>query len=323
MPDIIFSRRKGVVRKTRRGKRGRSLGMLIAIAGLVVLIALAGFYGENVFQFAMRSFAESPDVELTLAEEEFVDKLLEEWSRDFHLTTIDQVAHNENLEYTQEFRYRIATYLARTPTLHRQLIQWKAPSVSLTNDEKRIAAYILTRTKADPKFPTTEEMQKFFNLDERTLNDALVILYQFSFLDREKKLKYFPGPYFLREDHEEHVSEWFLHYVEIERESGERFNVQCIVDALKLVYEDFMGENIVITTYCPETLMKIKIVANRGEITEIDPPSSVVFLGGTCPMNLTFTKEAPIKRWVSQHPDIPEGKTYGVEELLENIKEER
>lgn len=297
--------------------------MLLAIAGFVVLIIVAGVYGERILSFVTHSYSGNSDSELTLAEEEFVDKLLEEWSRDFHLTTIDQVAQNEGIECTPEFRYRIASYLARTPMLHRQLVQWKAPTVSLTNDEKRVAAYILMRMKPDPNFPSMEEMTKSLNLDERTISKALHILYQFSFLDREMRFKFFPGPYSLREDHEEHVSEWYLHYVEIVREDGRRFNVQCILDALKLVYEDFFGENIEINTYCPETLQKIKIVAKMGDIAEVDPPSAFVFIGGTCAMNLTFTRQGLIERWKKGHPDVPAGQAYTVQDLLARIKEER
>lgn len=304
------------------GSRRRP-GTLLAVAGIVALIIAVGLYGERILDFVSGSFSRNSDVGLTLEEEKFVDVLLGEWSKDFHLTTIEQVAHNDGVEYTQEFRYRIASYLGQTPTLHRQLIQWQVPTVSLTNDEKRIAAYILMRTKADPSFPTLEEIKKATELEERTVKDALEILYQFSFLDREKKLKFFPGPYRLREDHEERISEWFLHYVEIEREDGRRFNVQCVVDALKLVFEDFMGEDVVINTFCPQSLQKIKFTAHRGEVTEVVPADAVIFLGGTCPTNLAFARQGQLERWKKEHSEVSTGETYSVDQLLARIQEER
>jgi hypothetical protein len=301
----------------------KSTSTILMILGIVLLILLIGMYGEELIDRFSSSLSESTDVQLTLEEEGFVDMLLEEWSQDFRLTTVRQTALNEGVEYNHDFRYRIASYLARTPSLHRQLIAWKFPMFVLSNDEKRVAKYILMRGSAENGLPAMEEMQKALNLDKDTIKEAYFILYQLGFLNKEKKLKYFPGPFSLNPDHEEQIPSWSLHYFEMVREDGRRLNVQCVLDAMKLVYEDFAGEEVTLNTYCPDCLQSITITAKLGELVEINPHSTVVLKGGSCTTNLAFVSSQHLKRWAGENPSIQNRKAHDIYELLELIKEER
>ncbi len=309
---------------SRKNKQSiRKPGTILAVAGIAAVIVFFALFGDEIIDRISDYPSEGPAVQLTLEEEEFLDKMLEQWSRDFRITSIRQTARLEGFEYTQELRYRMTIYLVQTPTLHRQLVSWRAPTYALTNEEKKVAKYILLRDGAGSGIPPLEEIGKALGLEEEVIEMALEILYQLRFLDRETHLKFFHGDYTLSPNHEEFVPEWSLHYVEIVREDGRSFNVQCIVDALKLVYEDFIGEEVLIRTYCPVSLQDIEIKARYGEIVEVDPMTSLILLGGSCPQNLTFARQSQLSRWKEMHSDLEGAETYTAEELLYRVKQER
>jgi hypothetical protein len=301
----------------------KSRGTILSIIAVILLIMGIGFYGDELIGRFTSASRGSEDVQLTVEEEGFVDKLLEEWSQDFHITNIQQVALNDSVKYDHDMRYRITSYLAKNPKIHRQLMVWHLPTFALTNDEKRVAKFILMRNKAGTGIPAMEEMKKALGLDKDTIDEAFFILYQLGFLDRGKVLKIFPGAYSLSPDHENHVPEWSLHYTEIVREDGRRFNVQCFLDALKMIYEDFIGEKVTVNTYCPDCLQPITVVASMGQVIDTEPNTTVILKGGTCPTNLAFISAGHLKRWAADHPEIKDRNPYFIDQLLDSIKEER
>lgn len=309
--------------KNQKKQSVKSLGSILTIVGVVLLILIIAIYGESLIDWFSSHVGEQEAITLTIEEEAFVDQLLEEWSQDFRLTSVRQTALNEGLEYNHDFRYRIASYLAVTPSIHRQLLTWRTPTFVLTNEEKRVAKYILIRNTGDSSLPSMTEMKKALGLDEDVIEEAFFILYQLGFLDKEQRFRFLPATYSLNPKHEEYIPQWCLHYFEIVREDGRKFNVQCILDALKMVYEDFIGEEITINTYCPDCLQSIQIVARMGELAEVRPPSTIVLKGGTCPTNLAFVGSSHMERWMKDKTGIEDRRAHTLEELLELIKEER
>jgi len=307
----------------KKQKTLKSPGTILSVVGVVLLILVIGMYGDDLIEVFSSATVRDDIVQLTIEEEGFVDALLTEWSQDFRITNIQQAAQNEGVDYNHDMRYRITSYLAKTPRLHRQLMSWKYPTFALTNDEKKLAKFIMIRTASGGDMPTMEEMKKALGVDEDTIDEAFFILYQLAFLDRGKRLKFLPGPYSLNPDHAEHVPDWSLHYTEIVREDGRKFNVQCFLDALKLIYEDFLGEKITINTYCPDCLQEIKVEFEGGVVTDVQPTSLVVLKGGTCPTNLAFVSEGHLKKWASMQSAIEDRNAYSISQLIDIIEMQR
>jgi len=300
---------------TNRRQKVRKPGTIFLVAGMVLLLVIHAACSNRVMR--------ENSVQLSIQEKAFLDMMLEEWNHDFRLTTIRQIADNEGFEYDHDLRYRIATYLVNHESIHRQLQVWRSPLFILTNDEKVLANYILKNAAVGENIPAVEEMKKALSMDEESIEEALFILQKLGFLHHEKLLKIFPGEYTLNPEHEEMVPWWSLYFTEIEREDGRRFNFQCVLDAMKLIFEDFTGEKVKITTYCPDCLRSIQVETDNGEITDIKPRTSVALKGGSCPTTYIFVTSGHFKRWIDDRPEIVDRKPYNLINLFELIKEER
>ncbi len=113
---------------------------------------------------------------LTPDGQKVVDYLLADWQQKFRSTTIPHAMTNLGMEITDDLRLRIIGHLRSNPNLASNLRYWGANNYLLTNQERRIAKYLLNSYRDDNRLPDLQEMGITIGADVQELSSRLAFM---------------------------------------------------------------------------------------------------------------------------------------------------
>ncbi len=111
-----------------------------------------------------------------------VDYLIEDWGQHMHSTSIAQAMSNLGLEQDDDLRMKIGEHLRANTDLHRNLRSWGANNYILSDEEKRIAKFLIAHFEAQDQFPGIEIMTPELGIEAAELERRLVFLNRAGFL---------------------------------------------------------------------------------------------------------------------------------------------
>ena len=114
-----------------------------------------------------------------------VDYLLADWEMKFRSTSIPWAMSNLGIEQGDELRLEVANYLRANKRKANNLKWWGANNYILTDDEKRIAKYLLNGYGQEQHLPTLDKLAAAVALPSRELDRSLAFMARMGFLVKE------------------------------------------------------------------------------------------------------------------------------------------
>lgn len=105
-----------------------------------------------------------------------VDYLLKDWEQQFRSTTIPHAMAILGMKADDDLRYEIITHFRTNPELARNLRYWGPNNYLLTNNERRIAKYLLNTKRDEYRKPGIAEIAEIIGLDEGQIPGRLAFL---------------------------------------------------------------------------------------------------------------------------------------------------
>ena len=126
----------------------------------------------------------SPYIRSDLSDEgrRVVDYLLADWKQKFRSTSIPWAMDNLGIGQDDELRFEVANYLRANKRKAKNLKWWGANNYILTDDEKRIAKYLLNGYGEEQHLPTLDELASAVELPTRELDSSLAFMAKVGFL---------------------------------------------------------------------------------------------------------------------------------------------
>lgn len=238
-------------------------------------------------------------------ERQIVGKLFEMWSRKGHVTSVDQAAAALGIEANDSVRADLLTKFNENLNIHERLGRYRAGTFVLTNDEKRIAEYIIRNEKKNREFPTLEQTAADLNMTPEQVKGRLRFLatiemfYDLGGPDEYNKLGFSFG----------HKLSDFTFDLGVRQhvfsvDGGMPMNVGCAKEAFFVVATEFPKNEVTYTTYDPFSLERIEMVFKGDEVVSISPESAKLFEGGTCGTNNLFVSEANARAYAATMPQF-------------------
>lgn len=252
-------------------RRVRQWGVLLVL--VVAQLSLAQFA-------AAQSASEEPTgVELTAEEMKAVDYLVEDWERQYRVTAVDQAMDAVGLPATEATRFRIGTYLRDNPEVHVTVRTWGWETLVLTPSEKLVARLIVTAERKEVDFPPIAELADVIGITEAEVHASLGMLERWGILKKDYTVidagYRASGSAYL--NWEPRLT--FLFHT-VRRSDGNAFNIFCASDFMLLALKELRGEHLTIEDSSLLDGRPIRMEIDRGRLVELDPPTTVIFLGG-------------------------------------------
>lgn len=239
--------------------------------------------------------------DLPLEENKVVEYLIEDWRKKYRVTNIKQGIEALGLPYKNDIRMRIGAYLkliyVRKDDLSERLKKWGPETFILTNKEKLIARCLLLNFKQLGTIPLVTEIVHAVDLDEKQVKDALKILAQLGFLDEHRSFGHMK--YKISIDYKKFLQGLGLTFHTLILEDGEKFNVQCSIDALILATGIYANQNIKIKDSCFHCLDKLLIIMRKGKVIYQNPPGIRLYEGTDCGSMNFFSYEEHFQEWIT------------------------
>ena len=112
-----------------------------------------------------------------------VDYLLSDWAHKFRSTTIPTAMSNLGFEANDDLRLELIRHFRNNPDLARNLRYWGPNNYVLTNNEKRIAKYLLNAQRDHDQLPGLTELSDTIGLAESNMRDRLKFLARVELLE--------------------------------------------------------------------------------------------------------------------------------------------
>ena len=105
-----------------------------------------------------------------------VGYLLADWQERFRSTTIPHAMANLGMKTSDDLRLEIIRHLRNNPGLAQNIRFWGANNYLLTNEERRIAKYLLNTNRDEDRLPDIRELSAGLGGGERELRGRLAFL---------------------------------------------------------------------------------------------------------------------------------------------------
>lgn len=93
----------------------------------------------SILVFAANSMAAQPKGKLTTSDKKVIDFLVNDWGKDYSVTSLDIAMDAVGVKQSEETHFRIGSYIKAHPELHEVIRRWGWVTLVLTPDEKLIA----------------------------------------------------------------------------------------------------------------------------------------------------------------------------------------
>lgn len=159
---------------------------------------------------------------LTAQEKEVVDFLVNDWGKDYSITSVDIAMAALIIPPSDETRFRIGSHIKAHPKLHEVIRRWGWVTLVLTPDEKLIARTLINAERKYKTTPSVSEIAQAVAIGEDQTRSGLAMLERYEIIKRDKAAGgagYRVGTRYLKW---EPRLDFLFHTVTLER--GRRFN---------------------------------------------------------------------------------------------------
>ncbi len=111
-----------------------------------------------------------------------VDYLLADWSKHMHSTSIAQAMANLGMEPDDDLRLQVGEHFRANPDLHFNLRSWAANNYILSDEEKRIAKFLIAHFEAEEELPETGLIAKALGIEAIEVERRTAFLSRAGFL---------------------------------------------------------------------------------------------------------------------------------------------
>ncbi len=105
-----------------------------------------------------------------------VDYLLDDWSKHMHSTGIALAMENLSLGQDDDLRLEVLEHFRSNTNLANNLKFWGANNYVLSNQERRIAKYLINAYDIDDRIPDLGELSRALRISEGELRERLAFL---------------------------------------------------------------------------------------------------------------------------------------------------
>ena len=123
--------------------------------------------------------------ELSGAAQRVVDYLVDDWAKQFRSTSIPLAMDNLEIAPDDALRLEIGQHLRDHTELANNLTFWGANNYILTNDEKRLAKFLIQARERDERTPTLDETARALEMRPEQLRARLAFMAQAGVLQRD------------------------------------------------------------------------------------------------------------------------------------------
>ena len=105
-----------------------------------------------------------------------VEYLVADWQKRFRSTTIPHAMANLGMKTSNELRLEVIRHLRNKPGLAQNIRFWGANNYLLTNEERRIAKYLLNTSRDENRLPDMGEFTAVLGGSEQELRERLAFM---------------------------------------------------------------------------------------------------------------------------------------------------
>ena len=121
---------------------------------------------------------------LTAHEKKVIDFLINDWGKDYSVTSVDIAMSALKMKQSDETRFRIGSHIKSHPELHEIIRRWDWVTLVLTPDEKLIARMLINAERDGKPQPTVLEIAKAVGITEAQVDRGLSMLERYEILQR-------------------------------------------------------------------------------------------------------------------------------------------
>lgn len=129
--------------------------------------------------------AASDQAQLNAQEQKVIDYLVNDWGKDFSVTSVDIAMAALKVEQSDETRFRIGNYIKTHPELHEIVRRWGWVTLVLTPDEKLIARALINAERDNKPTPRTSELAKAVGVSEADVKRGLNMLERYEIVKKD------------------------------------------------------------------------------------------------------------------------------------------
>ncbi len=126
--------------------------------------------------------AAPPAAQLSGDAQRVVDYLLDDWKEQFRSTSIALAMENLGIEPDDEVRLEIGQYFRDNSQLANNLVWWGANNYILSNEEKRIAKFLMLTMEQEESTPGLQAAVDSLQIPEGRLTSRLAFMVEAGFL---------------------------------------------------------------------------------------------------------------------------------------------
>ncbi len=167
--------------------------------------------------------AASDQGQLNAQDQKVIDYLVNDWSQDSSLTSVDIAMAALKVKQSDATRFRIGNYIKAHPELHETIRRWGWETLVLTPGEKLIARALINAERDAKATPGLSELAKSVGLNEAEAKHGLNMLERYEILSKDNsagKTGYRVMPRYIKW---EPRMDFFFHKITLD--SGRQFNV--------------------------------------------------------------------------------------------------
>jgi hypothetical protein len=117
-------------------------------------------------------------------EQRVLSYLLDDWGKDYSVTSVDIAMRAVKVKDTDETRFRIGSYIKAHPELHEVIRRWGWVTLVLTPDEKTIARALVNAERDGKHAPSIGEIAKAMGVNEDQAKRSLSMLERYEIIQR-------------------------------------------------------------------------------------------------------------------------------------------
>ena len=158
---------------------------LATVVALSLAGALAGFASAAAppGPAAVSAVATVPAQNLSTDAQRIVDYLLDDWKKQFRSTSITLAMENLGIEPDDELRLEVGQHFRDNLGLANNLRYWGANNYILSNEEKRIAKYLMRAHETEGRVPSANETAAAIGISAQHLASRFAFMAKAGFLE--------------------------------------------------------------------------------------------------------------------------------------------
>jgi len=115
-----------------------------------------------------------------------VEYLLNEWGKDFSITSVDMAMDALKIRPSDDMRFRIGNHIKNHPELHEVIRRWGWETIVLTPNEKLVARAIVNAERDKQKLPAKGEIARMVGISEKEVERGVETLGRYEILKRDR-----------------------------------------------------------------------------------------------------------------------------------------